>query len=283
MSEEGLPTYVVRRRRGTILIDGRLDEPDWAAAEALRIEQFLETAGRRDVTTTVRLLWDDWNLYLGYHSRGGPIFATHTRHNQMVWEDTCVEFFVSPEPDKPQNYYTWEINCVGVTLNKCLGDFWGHDPLAWRPTDAIATSVPPPTKSLSEYHAVGPRPSEAASDKAEEGVDSRERIVDRRERRQTPPQPAEARRDVRIGSKSPRPDDEEWFCEVAIPFSNFALSPVAIPPKAGDQWRANFQQCAGPNSHLATWAPLPPGTGSFHTPQAFGRLIFSDEPVAERP
>jgi len=224
MSDTPMPTYTVRRRRGPIFIDGRLDEPDWAAAEALAIEQFLDSARRRDVRTTVRLLWDDWTLYLAYHSADRHIAARCTQHNQMVWEDTCVEFFVSPEANNPANYYTWEINCVGVSLNKCCCDFWGHDPLAWRPADAIATSVPAPVKE-------------------------------------------------------PADDDHEWICEVAIPFSNFALSPVAVPPKAGDVWRANFQQCAGSGSHLATWSPLPAGCGSFHTPGAFGRLVFSEEPV----
>ena len=226
MAQGRPPRYTVRRRRANILIDARLEEPDWLATEPLRIDQFLDGVPpqRRNVRTTVRLLWDDWNLYLGYHSEDPRIEARCTRHNDMVWEDTCVEFFVSPEADRPENYFTWEINCCGVTLNKCMADFWEHDPAAWRPADAIATSVPGPTKQVAA-------------------------------------------------------EDSEWVCEVAIPFSNFALSPVALPPAAGDIWRANFQQCAGPGSHLATWSPLPAGCKSFHTPASFGELVFSDEPA----
>ena len=55
-------------------------------------------------------------------------------------------------------------------------------------------------KKLSQNGRVGPRSSEAASGKAEEEGDSMERIVDRRERGQTPPQPTEA--SVRFGMDS---------------------------------------------------------------------------------
>lgn len=218
--------YVVRRRTERIDVDGRLDEADWQAAEPLTIDQYMETVppGRRNVQTICRLLWDDWTLYLGYHSLDEHIESRHTVHNALVWTDTCVEFFVSPEAGNPADYYTWEINCCGVTLNKCCCGYWDRDPADWRPADAIATSVPGPVKQAHVQ-------------------------------------------------------DKEWVCEAAIPFSNFLLAPVPVPPRTGDVWRANFQQCAGPKSHLATWSPLPPGAQTFHTPAAFGELIFSQEPV----
>ncbi len=224
MVNASVARYVIKRRTDRIFIDGRLDEADWQAAQPLAIDKFLDIAGNRDVHTTVRLLWDDWNLYLAFASRDRHIHAKVTEHNGMVWEDTCVEFFVAPDIKKPDNYYTWEINCVGVTLNAAKCDFWTGDPGTWHPTDAIATSVKGPVKE-------------------------------------------------------PSPDDQEWFCEVAIPFSNFVDSAIAIPPRSGDVWRANFQQCAGWGSHLATWSPLPPGCRTFHTPRAFGELIFTNEPV----
>jgi hypothetical protein len=224
MNRAATPRHAIRRRTERILIDGRLDEPDWQAAEPLAIDNFLECAGNRDVRTTVRLLWDEWNLYLAFASRDRNIRAKVTDHNGMVWEDTCVEFFVAPDLEKPDNYYTWEINCVGATLNAARCDFWKGEPGTWRPTDAIATSIKGPTKE-------------------------------------------------------PSPDDVEWFCEVAIPFANFVDSAIRIPPKPGDVWRANFQQCAGWGSHLATWSPLPSDCKTFHTPSAFGKLIFTHEPV----
>jgi N-methylhydantoinase A/oxoprolinase/acetone carboxylase beta subunit len=63
--------------------------------------------------------------------------------------------------------------------------------------------VRPATQDVHENLPVGPRSSEAASGKAEEGGDSTERIADRRERSQTPPQPTEAR----AGSHA-RPQEE---------------------------------------------------------------------------
>ena len=65
----------------------------------------------------------------------------------------------------------------------------------------VRANTPASRKRLFHKLPVGPRSSETAAGKAEEGGDSMERIVDRRERSQTPPQPTEARWVIRIGSK----------------------------------------------------------------------------------
>lgn len=40
--------------------------------------------------------------------------AVNTEYNSAVWEDSCVEFFISLEGDK--NYYNFEINAIGTIL-----------------------------------------------------------------------------------------------------------------------------------------------------------------------
>jgi len=60
-----------------------------------------------------------------------------------------------------------------------------------------------------------------------------------------------------------------------MPFSQIGRDRRA--PKPGEQWRANFYRCeyAGEEEYLA-WSP--PLLESFHTPERFGYLVFTDQP-----
>src|SRR5919106_828705 len=58
--------YTARRASSSIVIDGRLDEADWRAAE--RSPRFADLIGGRAGVhdTRAAVLWDDTNLYVGY-------------------------------------------------------------------------------------------------------------------------------------------------------------------------------------------------------------------------
>ncbi|MCG3177804.1 MAG: ATP synthase subunit b [Phycisphaerae bacterium] len=84
-------------------------------------------------------------------------------------------------------------------------------------------------KNVYESPVVGPRRREGATDKAEERVDTRARIVERRERRQSPPQPADARRGFHTRSKANRAW-RGWAAAIAI----VAALALAAPLQAAE-------------------------------------------------
>lgn len=57
---------------------------------------------------------DGSSIYLIYFVEEPHLRATCTEFNSPVWEDSCVEFFISPEGDS--NYYNFEFNCIGTIL-----------------------------------------------------------------------------------------------------------------------------------------------------------------------
>jgi hypothetical protein len=62
-----------------------------------------------------------------------------------------------------------------------------------------------------------------------------------------------------------------WVAELAIPFGAI----VAMPPRAGTRWRANFCRIDRPRGReweLSAWSPT--GRPRFHTPERFGILQF---------
>jgi len=53
-------------------------------------------------------------IYLRFSVREQGVLARWTRPNDPVSEDSCVEFFVSPESNSL--YYNFEFNCLGTCL-----------------------------------------------------------------------------------------------------------------------------------------------------------------------
>jgi predicted TIM-barrel fold metal-dependent hydrolase len=61
-----------------------------------------------------------------------------------------------------------------------------------------------------------------------------------------------------------------WTCEMRIPLK--ALSDTK--PAPGGRWRLNFFRCDYAHQAFLAWNP--PLTGSFHTPEKFGLLLFTE-------
>jgi len=88
-------------------------------------------------------------IFLKYYVREKYFKAEKTETNQMVCEDSCVEFFVSPEADGI--YYNIEFNAIGTCL---MGSGTGRKDSTRAPLDIISrirrlsrpATVPEPDK-----------------------------------------------------------------------------------------------------------------------------------------
>ena len=60
------------------------------------------------------IAWGEKEIYIKYYVREAHVKAEKGTTNEMVCEDSCVEFFVSPEDDGI--YYNFEFNPIGTTL-----------------------------------------------------------------------------------------------------------------------------------------------------------------------
>lgn len=60
------------------------------------------------------IAWGDHEIYIKYYVRETNVKAEKTLTNEMVCEDSCVEFFVSPSDDGI--YYNLECNPIGTVL-----------------------------------------------------------------------------------------------------------------------------------------------------------------------
>jgi cytochrome c oxidase cbb3-type subunit III len=128
----GQETYDIYRAASRIRIDAKLDEPDWQRAPSVgdfHFPWFKEGAREQ---TIAKLLWDDENLYVSWYVNDRHISASVTQRHGPVSKDDCVEIFLSPNPEKVKNYYTFEINAIGTMLNRARTDWWTGPP-TWEP------------------------------------------------------------------------------------------------------------------------------------------------------
>jgi len=131
-----LPSQDVYRAPSLIRIDAKLDEPAWRDAPVFSAFHFNSwTAGEKEMTDA-RMLWDDNNLYVAYYCHDKHISAHVTERHGPVSKDDCVEIFLSPNPEKVKNYYTFEINAIGAMLNRCRTDWW-RGPATWEPEGVV--------------------------------------------------------------------------------------------------------------------------------------------------
>ncbi len=128
----GQRTYDISRVESPLTIDGKLDEPAWQQAQSAGDFDFpWFTSGTKE-QTIAKLLWDDENLYVSWHAIDRHISASITERHGPVSKDDCVEIFISPNPQKVRNYYTFEINAIGTMLNRARTDWWTGPP-TWEP------------------------------------------------------------------------------------------------------------------------------------------------------
>jgi hypothetical protein len=108
-----LPRYEIKRAATSLTIDGRLDEVAWKNAEPVTMQFPWEQQTGAKQKTSVRLLWDDENLYVAYECDDADIVAHHLQRDDPTYRDDAVELFINPNP--AQNvYYGLEMNARAV-------------------------------------------------------------------------------------------------------------------------------------------------------------------------
>ncbi len=88
---------------------------DWFKSSELKRNSILNNNWnyKSDVKADFVVGYDDHHLYLKYIVQESNIKAVNTKFNEPVYEDSCVEFFISFDG---KNYYNLEFNCIGNIL-----------------------------------------------------------------------------------------------------------------------------------------------------------------------
>lgn len=120
------PVYSCPRVEQAPVIDGRLDEKTWLTSQPVKL--VLATTGEPVARmTTVRMCWDDRNLYIGFECEDADIWGTVLNRDDPVFMEEVVEVFLAPGCDLAHYY---EVN---VSPRNTVFDAFIVNPDGWNP------------------------------------------------------------------------------------------------------------------------------------------------------
>ena len=114
-AQPGISSYTALHTTGTMTIDGKLDDPDWARAQEFTMTE-TNTGKPVPLKSTVKMLWDDEYLYFGFYSEDPDAWATLFNEDDPLWGEEVVEVFIDPE-GLGHSYYEHEVNPVNVKVD----------------------------------------------------------------------------------------------------------------------------------------------------------------------
>ncbi len=106
--------YRVQRAKVRPELAGQWDGTAWQQAEAVTVGIFRPDSSDHRPKVQAKLLFDAATIYGIFHVKDKYVRAVHTRFQDMVCRDSCVEFFVKPKPDK--GYFNFEFSACGGFL-----------------------------------------------------------------------------------------------------------------------------------------------------------------------
>lgn len=108
--------FNIAKLENSICIDANWDKPQWQKADKIEVNNYMGQVPVFRPHTEARMLYDDDNIYVIFKVRDKYVICKNNQVNDPVWEDSCVEFFFSPDTDFPERYFNLEVNCGGTAL-----------------------------------------------------------------------------------------------------------------------------------------------------------------------
>lgn len=87
----------------------------WELVDAIQLKHYLGKKPKHFPFTQVKAVYDKSAIYLHFSVFDRYIKAHSKKHQDDVWNDSCVEFFFSPG-SRITSYFNIEINCGGIML-----------------------------------------------------------------------------------------------------------------------------------------------------------------------
>jgi hypothetical protein len=114
--KKGESVYRVVRLPEPMKIDANWDKPQWQKASAIDLTNYMGEIPKFKPAVQAKMMYDDANVYIVFRVQDRYVRCVANQVNGRVWEDSCVEFFFSPDTNLPEHYINLETNCGGTPL-----------------------------------------------------------------------------------------------------------------------------------------------------------------------
>jgi hypothetical protein len=111
MTVSSYSIYPVRQRPE---FEGAWDGPVWKEIQIVEISHFRPESSDHRPKTQVKMVYGPEGIYGIFRVNDQYVRCIHRRHQDPVYKDSCVEFFV--HPNAKGGYFNFEFNCGGTLL-----------------------------------------------------------------------------------------------------------------------------------------------------------------------
>jgi hypothetical protein len=111
-------TQTLKKAGGSIVIDGKADDPGWRNALSQTAFTTAEGCPALNDGTTGKMTWDDQYLYVFVSAEDADVFSPFTEHDAELWHNDVVEVFVDADGNR-RGYVELQVN-----PNNAVFDTW---------------------------------------------------------------------------------------------------------------------------------------------------------------
>jgi hypothetical protein len=97
-------------------IDAKWDKQEWKNVQSVRIEKNMGDVPKFQPVVEAKMMYDDKNVFVIFRVKDRFVQSTVQEFNGDVSENSCVEFFFSPDSAYPLKYFNLEIHAGGTPL-----------------------------------------------------------------------------------------------------------------------------------------------------------------------
>jgi hypothetical protein len=261
--ENEIARYTAFRVTEPILVDGKLQEPVWSRApRSPRFSDILTGAPARHDTHAM-VVWNETHLFVGYRIEEPLLHAKYTNHNDPIYYDNDVEFFIAGR----DAYYEFEINAYNTVYEVFFvwNDAYDAGGFAGAPEFERSRLTPFNGVGFSKH----PRGGRLGNFKWT-----------------CPGKQTGVAVDGTVNNDADR--DRGWTVELAFPWKSLEwlakADGRALPPREGDVWRMDFSRFntykeAPPAKDSGGWVWTRHGVWDSHIPECFAHIRFTTNSV----
>ena len=108
--------YSVKKLTRPMKINADWNKPEWKNIVPVKIAKHMGGQPKFEPIVEAKMTYDDNNAYVIFRVQDKFVQSTVQEYNGPVSENSCVEFFFSPDSSQPLKYFNLEVNAGGTPL-----------------------------------------------------------------------------------------------------------------------------------------------------------------------
>lgn len=109
-------TYFVCKLKQKANLNGEWDNTQWMNSKVIGINNFLGKDPFFRPVVEAKIMYNAEKIFVIFRVKDRFVKCVTSDINGPVWDDSCVEFFFSPDESVPDRYFNIEVNCGGTAL-----------------------------------------------------------------------------------------------------------------------------------------------------------------------